>query len=247
MHLVLTGPSTLSQEEQRTSKILDELVQFVHDFDGYVYGSYVETWMIANTAPKGLNAFVPSPVFMWFLRAVLRMYHGKVHSQKKCAWGTSVFVNFPGFSGLFTTVQNPIASLDFDTELLIYSAEGLCVSNDEITDLTLRTVCSKIHSRSFEILPKNRTPHQITALMLRVCDKLQAGWTTTEHLPFTRCQQTHDDACCSICQDPFKVGEDWEQKMPCCGHYFHARCLWTWWDQKRSKQTCPLCNAIHAV
>ncbi|XP_057814673.2 probable E3 ubiquitin-protein ligase RHC1A [Cryptomeria japonica] len=49
----------------------------------------------------------------------------------------------------------------------------------------------------------------------------------------------HVDRECSICTEPFQVGEDARQ-MPCHeSHIFHAHCLLRWLE---SSNSCPICR-----
>jgi hypothetical protein len=46
---------------------------------------------------------------------------------------------------------------------------------------------------------------------------------------------------CSICLDDCTIG-DVIRTVRTCGHQFHANCLETWFDTRRSQGRCPNCR-----
>lgn len=59
-------------------------------------------------------------------------------------------------------------------------------------------------------------------------------------VPVSRYEKKGDEEMCSICLVEFEE-EDSVNKLPKCGHLFHAECLERWLD--RCQFTCPLCRS----
>ncbi|KAH6824504.1 hypothetical protein C2S53_006966 [Perilla frutescens var. hirtella] len=93
---------------------------------------------------------------------------------------------------------------------------------------------------------------QITHTVVRFCKFLLDPHHQTEssysgenpdwelNLPVSRFEGRDDEEMCSICLVELE-GEDSVNKLPKCGHVFHAECMEKWID--RCQFTCPLCRS----